>query len=155
MTNVFISYSRADKERVERIVAYIDSVVGEVWWDDRLVAGESFTDEVEHRLNEADFVVVGKVTKVFHRDFSSEDQYVVQIRIEEVEKGEGYREKEYIFAYAFQRKSGLPPEPSASGHSNIPEEGQRIRARIMSRKGEMEALYPEWFEVLPTTEREN
>jgi TolB-like protein len=58
MTNVFISYSRADKERVERIVAYIDSVVGEVWWDDRLVAGESFTDEVERRLNEADFVVV-------------------------------------------------------------------------------------------------
>lgn len=58
MTNVFVSYSRADKERVEPIVAFIDSVVDEVWWDDRLVAGESFTDEVERRLNEADFVVV-------------------------------------------------------------------------------------------------
>lgn len=58
MTNVFVSYSRADKERVEPLVAFIDSVVGEVWWDDRLVAGESFTDEVERRLNEADYVVV-------------------------------------------------------------------------------------------------
>lgn len=58
MTRVFVSYARADKERVERIVAFIESVVGEVWWDDRLVAGESFTDEVERRLNEADFIVV-------------------------------------------------------------------------------------------------
>jgi TolB-like protein len=58
MTNVFVSYARPDKERVEPIVAFIDSVVGDVWWDDRLIAGEYFTDEVERRLNEADFVVV-------------------------------------------------------------------------------------------------
>ncbi len=58
MTNVFVSYSRADKERVEPLVAFIDSVIDEVWWDDRLVSGESFTEETERRLNEADFVVV-------------------------------------------------------------------------------------------------
>lgn len=103
-------------------------------------------------VSKADYIVVGKVTKVFHRDFSSQDQYVVQIRIEEIEKGEGYRPRDFIFAYAFQRKSGLPPEPSASGHSAIPEEGQRIRARIKRGNGEMEALYPEWFEVLGTIE---
>lgn len=58
MTNVFVSYSRSDKARVEPLVAFIDSIVGEVWWDDRLVSGESFTEETERRLNEADFVVV-------------------------------------------------------------------------------------------------
>ncbi|MGC1275319.1 MAG: hypothetical protein WBC44_16555 [Planctomycetaceae bacterium] len=103
-------------------------------------------------VSKADFVVVGKVTKVFHRDFSSQDEYVIQIRIEEIEKGEGYRLRDLIFAYAFQRKPGLPLEPSASGHIAIPEEGQRIRARIKRGNGEMEALYPEWFEVLGTIE---
>lgn len=58
MTNVFVSYSRTDKARVEPLVAFIDEIVGEVWWDDRLVSGESFTEETERRLNEADFVVV-------------------------------------------------------------------------------------------------
>lgn len=58
MTNVFVSYSRSDRERIEPLIGFIDSVVGEVWWDDRLVAGERFTEEVERRLDEADFVVV-------------------------------------------------------------------------------------------------
>lgn len=58
MTNVFVSYSRHDKERVAPLVAFIDSLIGEVWWDDRFVAGESFTEETERRLDEADFVVV-------------------------------------------------------------------------------------------------
>jgi hypothetical protein len=36
----------------------LDGFFDEVWWDDRLVAGESFTEETERRLNEADYVVV-------------------------------------------------------------------------------------------------
>lgn len=58
MTNVFISYSRLDRARIEPIVKLVDECVDEVWWDDRLVAGESFTEETERRLNEADYVVV-------------------------------------------------------------------------------------------------
>ncbi len=58
MTNIFVSYAREDKARVAQLVALIDSWSAEVWWDDRLVAGESFTEETERRLREADFVVV-------------------------------------------------------------------------------------------------
>jgi hypothetical protein len=58
MTRIFVSYAREDKDRVAKIVAFAGSIVDEVWWDDRLVAGESFTEETERRLNEADFVVV-------------------------------------------------------------------------------------------------
>jgi len=58
MTNIFVSYAREDKARVAQLVALIDSWNAEVWWDDRLVAGESFTEETERRLREADFVVV-------------------------------------------------------------------------------------------------
>lgn len=58
MTRIFVSYAREDKDRVARLVAFAATVVDEVWWDDRLVAGESFTEETERRLNEADYVVV-------------------------------------------------------------------------------------------------
>ncbi|NWG91566.1 MAG: toll/interleukin-1 receptor domain-containing protein [Parvularculaceae bacterium] len=58
MTRIFVSYAREDKDRVAKIVAFAGAIVDEVWWDDRLVAGESFTEETERRLNEADFVVV-------------------------------------------------------------------------------------------------
>lgn len=58
MTKVFVSYSREDKARVAPIVAFLSTVAEEVWWDDRLVAGEDFTKETERHLNEATAVVV-------------------------------------------------------------------------------------------------
>jgi TolB-like protein len=58
MTAVFVSYSRADRARIEPLVELIASTGAEVWWDDRLVAGETFSEEIERRLNAADFVVV-------------------------------------------------------------------------------------------------
>jgi predicted nucleotide-binding protein len=58
MTNAFISYSRADRARVEPLVKLVGECVDEVWWDDRFVAGESFTEETERRLNEANYIVV-------------------------------------------------------------------------------------------------
>jgi hypothetical protein len=58
MTVVFVSYARKDRARIEPLVRYVSGLVDEVWWDDRLVAGESFTEETERRLNEADRVLV-------------------------------------------------------------------------------------------------
>lgn len=58
MAKVFVSYSREDKARVAPIVAFLSTIAEEVWWDDRLVAGEDFTRETERHLNEASAVVV-------------------------------------------------------------------------------------------------
>lgn len=58
MTSVFVSYSRMDRARIEPLVALIARTGAEVWWDDRLVAGETFSEEIERRLAAADFVVV-------------------------------------------------------------------------------------------------
>jgi hypothetical protein len=99
-------------------------------------------------------VVTGEVRKVFHRDGGSVDEYVVQIRIDGIEKGKGYDPGDTIYAFAFRRKPGLGELPSASGHTAVPKEGQRIRAQIKRGKGQMEALYPDWFNVL-TPDRRN
>ena len=93
-------------------------------------------------------VVTGSVQKVFHRDGGSVNEYLVQIRIDGIEKGDGYDRGDFIYAYAFRRKPGQRVVPAASGHKAVPEEGQRIRAWIKRGKGQMESLYPNWFEVL-------
>lgn len=96
----------------------------------------------------ATFVVTGTVQKVFERDSGSNTDYVIQIRIDGVEKGDGLIPRDYIYAYCFRRKPDAPREPSASGHGRPPKEKQRIRARIKHSRGRMEGLYPNWFEVL-------
>ena len=113
------------------------------------VSGELPADPRES----ATYVVAGKVTKVFARDNDGFTDFVVQIRIDDIEKGEGYRSGDFIYAYAFKRKAGgSTGEPGIGGHREIPKEGQHIKAWIKHAKGRMDALYPKWFEVLPAPE---
>jgi len=65
-----------------------------------------------------------------------------------VEKGDGLKPRDYIYAFCFRRKPDAPREPSASGHGLPPKEKQRIRTRIKHSRGRMEGLYPRWFDVL-------
>ena len=114
--------------------------------------------ERPHESDElANYVVTGKVAKVFARDRGDDSQfidYVVLIRIDGVERGEGYREGDSIYAYAMRRKPGArTDQPGIGGHRGVPEEGQRIKAWIKRSRGQMEALYPKWFELLAPTEK--
>ncbi|CAN5292880.1 hypothetical protein BH23VER1_BH23VER1_12390 [soil metagenome] len=104
----------------------------------------------------ASHVVTGTVSKVFQRDSTEDSEFLVEIKIQSIEKGAGYAKGDYIFAYAYQRKADAPLVPASSGHSSIPTEGQLIRACIKRGNGQMEALYPDWFEVLlPLTTNEH
>ena len=116
-----------------------------------LVLGLSRHGQAERPIERADkatYIVTGAVQRVFRRDAGHHSEYLVQIRIDGIEKGEGYQEGDSMYAYAFQRKPDAPVEPAAGGHKAVPKEGQRIRALIKRGDGQMEALYPEWFEVL-------
>lgn len=98
--------------------------------------------------SDASIVVTGSVEKIFHRDTTEQHQYMVQIRIEKVEKGDNLKVGEWLPVYCFQRKADAPRRPAESGHKAVPTEGQRIRALAKSRRGILEGLYPDWFSVL-------
>lgn len=53
MADVFISYSRADHERVAPIVERLSQRGLSVWWDKHLRAGQVFVDEIERQLDAA------------------------------------------------------------------------------------------------------
>lgn len=58
MADVFVSYSKVDKERVAKIVKALENHGWSVWWDTRLEAGEHFDEVIEREIGEANCVVV-------------------------------------------------------------------------------------------------
>ena len=58
MADVFVSYSRSDKERVAPLVAAIKAKGWSVWWDPAIDAGQQFDDQIDAELQAAGAVVV-------------------------------------------------------------------------------------------------
>lgn len=58
MTQVFISYARADRSRVRYIADALEDEGISVWWDSHLMPGQVFTEEIEERLRDAMAVIV-------------------------------------------------------------------------------------------------
>lgn len=58
MSDIFLSYAREDKARVEPFVRLFEKQGWSVWWDPKIAVGASFADAVEKALAEACCVVV-------------------------------------------------------------------------------------------------
>ena len=57
-SRIFVSYARADRPRVARIVAALEAAGHEVWWDALMEGGAAFARSIETALDKADAVVV-------------------------------------------------------------------------------------------------
>ena len=58
MTDVFLSYAREDRERASVLAAALEGQGWSVWWDRKIVAGETFDETIEDQLSTAKSVVV-------------------------------------------------------------------------------------------------
>ncbi len=58
MTDIFISYSRDDREIVSQMAASLAREGFNVWWDTEIPPGSTFSQVIDERLNEADCVLV-------------------------------------------------------------------------------------------------
>ena len=58
MADVFISYSRNDRERVAQLAAVLENKGFSVWWDHEISGGAAFAAEIERALNAARTAVV-------------------------------------------------------------------------------------------------
>ncbi|MEQ1718440.1 MAG: toll/interleukin-1 receptor domain-containing protein [Hyphomicrobium sp.] len=58
MTDIFISYSRADREAAAKIAELLKSQGYTVWWDYELIGGERFRDQILTYLHQAKLVLV-------------------------------------------------------------------------------------------------
>jgi hypothetical protein len=58
MSDIFISYSRADKDRAELLAEAFSREGWSVWWDREIPPGKSFDETIENALNSARCVIV-------------------------------------------------------------------------------------------------
>ncbi len=58
MADIFISYARADRARVEKLALTLEAEGHSVWWDRQIVGGAEFSEEIEKELAAAKAVIV-------------------------------------------------------------------------------------------------
>ncbi len=58
MSDVFISYAREDRSRVEGLVRLLEAQGFSVWWDRDIVPGESFDELIDKQIDQAAAVLV-------------------------------------------------------------------------------------------------
>ena len=58
MTDVFISYASEDRERARTLASSLEARGWFVWWDRKIIAGQTFDQVIEQELETAKSVVV-------------------------------------------------------------------------------------------------
>ena len=99
MTDIFISYGRADRPHAQRIASVLEGHGWSVWWDRKILAGDTFEQTVQRALNEARCVVVlwsaGSVTSSWVKDEATDGKrrnILVPVLIDEVDIPLGFRQ---------------------------------------------------------------
>jgi hypothetical protein len=109
---------------------------------------------IENRYN-ADYIISGTVVAVYSRETKLSRNYVVEIKVEDVEKGSAVGRGDTFRAFCYQRKGGVMDRPfgDSAGHKTVPMEGQQVKVFVKRSGGRNEGVYPDWVDVLPQVKR--
>lgn len=100
---VFLSYTRADRARVEPVVALLRGAGFDLWWDSDLKTGAAFTRETEAALEAADVVVVAWSAASVQSDWVKDEAghgrdrgRLLPLRLEDVQAPLGFRQLQWV-----------------------------------------------------------
>jgi hypothetical protein len=103
MPDLFISYKRADRSRVEPLVDALNNEGFSVWWDPEIVPGDRFSRTIERQLSEAKCVIVAwsesSVDSVWVHDEAAsglERDILLQLSLDGVKQPMGYRQFQMV-----------------------------------------------------------
>lgn len=101
------------------------------------------------KREQADYVILGVVAAVYTRETTGYRDYIIEIKVEQIEKGAGIKEGGPFRAFCYQRKEGKSGlEFDTAGHNTVPKEGQRVKAFINRAGGRNEGVYPNWIDIV-------
>jgi hypothetical protein len=99
VANVFVSYARGDRERIQPLVAALEAEGLSVWWDPALVPGRRFREMIAHELATADSVVVVWTRQALESDWVQDEAeearqrgVLIPVMLEPVKPPAGFRQ---------------------------------------------------------------
>jgi hypothetical protein len=113
-------------------------------------AGLAHAARATQKRENADYVLSGKVIAVYSQETQGYNNYIVEIKVESVEKGDGIKKGDYFRAFCYQpSKTGkLGPFDDHHGHKIVPKEGQQVKVFVNRAGGRNEGVYPDWVDIL-------
>jgi hypothetical protein len=128
---------------------------------------ETFAERAPEQRSQATHVLVGTVAGVYTREEQDTRYYLVEIAVEKVEKGEGFKPGGtfYVGCYLWvpdyhegkrltegeQRRRAF----RGAAYNGVPKEGERVRVYAKhdavyanGRPGKYTGIYPDWYEVV-------
>jgi hypothetical protein len=131
------------------------------------LAAEAFAERRPEERSEATHVILGTVAGVYVREKGDTRYYLVEIAIEAVEKGEGFKPggtfyvRCYLWTPDYYKGKKLTPEEKkqlafrGAAYGGVPKEGERVRVYAKhqamyadGRPGRYDGIYPDWYEVV-------
>jgi hypothetical protein len=118
-----------------------------------LISVVSVAERLHEDRKTASHVVTGTVRGVYAEDSEYYRSFIVEIALENVEKGDGLKAEHVLYASCYQRKPGIDlaavqEGADSAGHTNVPKRGEKIRAFLSHRRGRYEGVYPDWVDIL-------
>ena len=103
MAHLFISYSRADRQSIEKLSALLEAAGHSVWWDRHIRGGASFAKDIEAQLHKADAVIVAWSANANESDwvkdeavFAREKGILIPVCLSDAEAPLGFRQYQSI-----------------------------------------------------------
>ena len=97
MSDIFISYARTDREKIEKLASTLEAAGFSVWWDRQIVGGVEFSAEIESQLDASKAVIVvwsqAGIASPWVRDEASRAQRqrkLIPVKIDGVESPMGF-----------------------------------------------------------------
>jgi hypothetical protein len=133
------------------------------------LAAETAAERRPDKRSEATHVILGTVAGVYLREKGDTRYYLVEIAIEKVEKGEGFKSGGtfyvgcYLWTPDYYKAKKLTREEQkrlafrGAAYGAVPKEGERVRVYAKhdavyanGRPGKYSGIYPDWYEVVRT-----
>ena len=115
-----------------------------------IVVPASFADRAPVDRKTAKFVFEGEVESVEKSEDGEHDWYLVHIKIQRVEKGEGIKAGDTFKATCYRLVRPKPKSFASPGHGFAPAKGTQIKAHVSDHNthGGYEGVYPEWYDAI-------
>src|SRR5262245_17662206 len=115
MSDIFVSYTRADKLRVERLVQVLERQGWSIWWDPNIQPGEKFREVIDKELKDAKCVIVVWSLKSLESNFVIDEAVegdargvLIQVLFDDVKMPMGFRQHQAARLIDWQGQTNHP-----------------------------------------------